>query len=273
MPSSGWSRVIGIVGGLGPHAHLEFERRLLEAVGEVERDQDYPEWIISSIPATPDRTAALVDGGPSPWPQISRSLERLRAAGADFAIVACNTAHVFLREADASSILPILSIVDETIAEASRRPEIRRLGLLATTGTLTSDVYSESAARLAPDLELITPLDLPGGHALQERLVMESVYGRPSVKGRVGGVKAGFFRDPETGAEYAEALEDAAKMLRTAGADCVITGCTEISLCLASRPEMAAGRLLDPLEIAAREAVRIARGLRDPPRSGWHEKI
>lgn len=61
-----WQRVIGIVGGLGPHAHIEFERRLLAAITQPSSDQDYPEWVVSSIPQTPDRTAALLEGGPSP---------------------------------------------------------------------------------------------------------------------------------------------------------------------------------------------------------------
>ena len=45
-----WPRTIGIVGGMGPHAHIAFERYLLEAVGAVAGDQDYPPWIVSSLP-------------------------------------------------------------------------------------------------------------------------------------------------------------------------------------------------------------------------------
>ena len=61
-------RVIGIAGGMGPYAHLEFERRLLAAVERPSSDQEYPEWVVSSIPDTPDRTVALLEGGPSPIP-------------------------------------------------------------------------------------------------------------------------------------------------------------------------------------------------------------
>ncbi len=34
-----WMRTIGIVGGLGPYAHLELERRLLAAVSPADGDQ------------------------------------------------------------------------------------------------------------------------------------------------------------------------------------------------------------------------------------------
>ena len=80
-------RVIGIAGGMGPHAHLEFERRLLAAIERPSSDQDYPEWVVSSVPDTPDRTVALLEGGPSPIPSLLRSFERLAASGADFAVM------------------------------------------------------------------------------------------------------------------------------------------------------------------------------------------
>ncbi len=92
-------RLIGIVGGLGPFAHLDFERKLLEAARELTgatADQDFPEWVLSSIPQTPDRTEAFLGHAEDPSPVLLRSLERVRRAGADFAVVACNTAHLFL---------------------------------------------------------------------------------------------------------------------------------------------------------------------------------
>jgi hypothetical protein len=65
-----WRHVIGIVGGMGPLEHIEFERQLLVAtrkrLGRPPTDQDSPEWIASSIPDTPDRTKALLGDGPPP---------------------------------------------------------------------------------------------------------------------------------------------------------------------------------------------------------------
>lgn len=76
-----WKRVIGIVGGLGPHAHIELERLMLQAASDrLDRpanDQDYPEWVLSSVPGTPDRTRAIIGEGPSPFAELARSLSRL----------------------------------------------------------------------------------------------------------------------------------------------------------------------------------------------------
>src|SRR5436305_2171504 len=115
-----WRHRIGILGGMGPYAHLEFERCLLAALGCPASDQAYPEWTVVSIPHTPDRTLALLGIVPSPLPAILRGLERL-ASGADFAAITCITAHAFLDEIRAHARLPILDMVDLTLAAAQER--------------------------------------------------------------------------------------------------------------------------------------------------------
>ena len=125
-------RLIGIVGGLGPFAHLDFERKLLDAASELvgaRRDQDFPQWVLSSIPQTPDRTEAYFGKTDDPTPSLGRSLERLRGAGADFAVVACNTAHLFLERLREESPVPILSLIEVTaitFATLTKRRSHRR---------------------------------------------------------------------------------------------------------------------------------------------------
>jgi aspartate racemase len=121
-----WKRVIGIMGGLGPHAHIELERLILAATADIlgrpAQDQDYPAWILSSVPATPDRTAALLSGGPSPLAALEESARRLCGRfGADFAVIPCNTAHAFLEELRPRVSIPIFDMVTETVKEALER--------------------------------------------------------------------------------------------------------------------------------------------------------
>lgn len=255
-----WQRVIGILGGLGPYAHMEFERRLLAAVESPASDQEYPEWIVASISHTPDRTAALLGQGPSPLPSLLRGLDQL-AAGADFAVITCLTAHAFLDEIRACARLPVLDMIALTLAEAAQRfGGGARIGVLATVGALASGIYDQVRRRVAPQLELLSPLDLPNGERVQEELVMRPIYG-PLREGRrlPGGIKSGGERDPETGVAHRDALTTAVRRLSAAGASCVITGCTEIPLVL-GRERSEGTLLLDPLDLAARVAVQIARG-------------
>lgn len=255
-----WRRVIGIAGGLGPRAHVEFEQRLLAAIEHPSSDQDYPEWVVSSVPHTPDRTLALLEGGPSPMPWLLRSFERL-ASCADFAVMTCITAHAFLDEIRAQVQLPILDMVELTLVEAARQfGPGARIGILATTGALQGNVYRRTAARVAPGLDLVSLLDLPEGDVLQEELLMRPIYG-PLRDGRrqPGGIKCGGDRDMETRIPHRDTLAAAVRRLADAGAVCVVTGCTEIPLALGRDP-VDGTPLLDPIDLAALAAVRIARG-------------
>ncbi len=260
-----WKRVLGIVGGIGPHAHIELERRLLAAVEAVAGDQSYPPWILSSIPATPDRTAALLGGGASPVPLLQASLERLQRAGADFAVLACNTIYAFLDEIGAEPPLPILHMIEETVLEIARLGAVSRIGLLATTGTLQSGVYAKAIERYAPQLRPVSLLDLPGGERLQDDLVMHTIYGSPSAEGRRGGLKAGFLQDPVRHRAYSDCLLEACTRLVENGADCIVLGCTEVSLGLA-RVATSGLRLIDPMDVVVREILAIAQGERPLPR-------
>ena len=264
-----WKRVIGIMGGLGPHAHLELERLILAAtermIGRPARDQDYPPWILSSVPATPDRTLALLSGGPSPLPALVESARRLSGkCGADFAVIPCNTAHAFLDELRQRVSLPILDMVDETVVEALRRVgPSGRIGILATTGTVESGLYSKRVRQMGG--RPITPLDLKDGGRLQEKLVMEPIYGPLQDNKRAGGgIKSGLFQDPVQRERLARPLRQAAKLLADAGAKVVLTACTEIPLAI-GREKADDVPLLDPMDVVARASVEIAGGKRDLP--------
>ena len=258
-----WQRVIGIVGGLGPHAHLQLEREILRAVDWAERDQDYPQWILACLPQTPDRTAAIRAGGDSPVPHLARALAAL-SDRADFAVIACVTAHAFLPELRPRIALPVLDIVEEAI-RAGRAAGHRRLGLLATSGTLESGVFQRAARAAAPGVTLLSPLDMPAGAELQRDLVMRPIYGDPS-GGAQPSLKAGGGEDPALRARLAAPLRQAVRRLAGEGAEAIVLGCTEIPLALGHEP-VDGVPLIDPLRAAARAAVEIALGHRDlPPR-------
>lgn len=276
QPSRGPTRkprlVLGILGGLGPHAHILLERYLLEAAhrwaGAV-REQDLPSWILSSIPETPDRTAALATGGPDILPLLTESLRRVETAydaqgkrirGADLILIACNTAHAFLAKLQEKTSLPILDMIEACGAEIARQvPAGTRVGLLATTGTLGSGLYHHALRRrgLAP----LSPLDARDGESLQEELVMEPVYGR---LGLYDGLKTRGAFAPGTGPDLPrERLEGACRLLRDELAcEVLVAACTEIPLALPGN-RVAELPLVDPMRILARDAVLLAYGL-DP---------
>ena len=254
-PRPTWNRVIGIMGGLGPHAHVEFEILLLsateKALGRPPVDQDYPPWVLSSMPTTPDRTGALLENTESPVDAMVLSAERLR--GADFAVIPCNTAHAFLDEVRERVALPFLDMIRATAERTVRDVGPGgTIGILAATGTLHSELYPNWIRKLAPEARVVSLLDLDDGATLQERLVMDPIFAPD-------GIKAGAFRVPERREALAEPMREAARKLAEAGAQVVLTACTEIPLVL-GRDLVDDIPLIDPMAVAAERAIDIALG-------------
>jgi aspartate racemase len=273
-PAPAWPHCIGILGGLGPHAHVEFERNLLRAterrLGRAPRDQDFPPWSVVCQPQTPDRTAALLQHGPSPVAGLVGGLRRLERV-ADFAVIACNTAHAFVAEIRRSSSIPILDVVTETLRYVvDRFGEGAKVGLLATSGTIASNVYGAAAGLVSESLRVLSLLDLPiapeMARELQERSIMGAIYGRQSgIDDLCGGVKGGAHLDPAICAQITRELTEVVGLFREAGAPAVILGCTELPLVLPPGP-FCGVELIDPLAVAADVALDIASGARPLPR-------
>ncbi len=259
--------IIGIVGGLGPFANLDFERKILESAQSIlgaSVDQDFPEWIVSSVPQTPDRTLAIQGKAPSPVPWLLRSLHRLQglrtedgleSVGADFAVITCNTAHAYLDELRAATRIPILSMIGETAKYIKSQSCGSPIGILATTGTLIAQLYHDALKEQG--LEPVSLLELPDGEALQQRLVMEPIYGPTEDGGhKEGGIK-GMADCPES----RQALEEAARtLIRNFDAGAVIAGCTEIPLVLKGA-DVDGVLLVDPARVLADVTIRRAYGL------------
>jgi len=197
--------IVGVIGGMGPEATVEFYARLT-ARTPAGYDQDHLHVIIDSQSGTPDRTEAILSGSPGVREAMLASARRLEAAGAGLLAMPCNSAHHWYDEVAARIDIPFLNMIAEVFAEV-RRQGLRRVGLLATTGTARSGVYE----RWSDEIELIVP-DEKGQDA-----VHRSIY---TVKGEAGQ------RPTEAKRAALEVVED----LRQRGAEGIILGCTEIPL-------------------------------------------
>ena len=260
----------GIAGGLGPFANDGFEKRLLELTAErlgASGDEDFPEWVVSSMPQMPIRSKALVGRADDPGPYLLRSFCRLEKAGADFLAVACNAAHVFLPAIADEIPLSLVHVVPETVDYVLRRyPSARRVGLLATTCTCRSGIFVKAFAQRG--VELVCPPD--SGDAsdpsnLLETLVMQAIYGPITDGKRSGGIKAGLL--DEGNPSPRDLLRQAArKLVEQQAAEVVIVGCSEISLAIgpddATVPVVST---MDVLAIAVLDLARGARSLQDLP--------
>ncbi len=134
---------IGIIGGLGPEATIDYYRRITHYFHEQSAGLNTPEILIYSANIVElfelladKRYAAVVD-----W--LVAKLIVLKNAGADFAAISANTPHIVFDEIAARSPLPLISIVEATRL-AAQQLKIRRAGLLGTKFTMQASFFSNS---------------------------------------------------------------------------------------------------------------------------------
>ena len=130
---------IGILGGMGPLATADLFRKIV-TLTDAARDNDHIRIYIDDNASIPDRTAAILEGGPSPLPAMTDSLRKLEACGADCLIMPCNTAHYFLPQLQSLTKVPFLSMLQATAAACRAQFPDDTAAVLATRGTLKAVV-------------------------------------------------------------------------------------------------------------------------------------
>ncbi|KKB61421.1 aspartate racemase, partial [Robbsia andropogonis] len=68
--------LIGVLGGMGPLATVDFMQRVIDLTPAT-CDQDHLALLVANLPGTPDRSAAIIDGGPSPLPALLEGIDLL----------------------------------------------------------------------------------------------------------------------------------------------------------------------------------------------------
>lgn len=200
-------RVIGIIGGMGPEATVDFYREIIRLT-PAQKDQDHIPVLIYSNPRVPERTQAILHGGEDPTPFLIEAAQILERGGAGILAMPCNTAHYFLPRVRPAVQIPILDMIEETFLRARAQiVDMKAVGLLATTGTVESGVYRNVFARHG--VSILTPAAVEQDRIQQAiRQIKSDTYDRTRQ----------------------DTLESIGGTLIRAGAQAVILGCTEIPL-------------------------------------------
>src|SRR4051812_14632246 len=103
-------RVLGVLGGMGPLATVDFLKKLIEETPAT-RDQDHVPVVVYSVPQIPDRPGAILEATESPLPAMLEGVRVLKGAGAAALAIACNTAHYWYDELSAEGV-PVVHIAD-----------------------------------------------------------------------------------------------------------------------------------------------------------------
>lgn len=223
---------LGILGGMGPQATLELCQRIVDYTA-ADRDQDHIPTLIYNDTWVPDRTASIL-GTEEEREACCQSLLQgariLRDAGCTVLAVPCNTSHYFAdrlqRELEGMELLHMVRATAETMA----RRGCRRVGILATDGTVRTGVYQRECEALGMECPALPP-------EIQAR-VMSIIYDE---------IKRGL---PGTLEEF---LPIDRAVRRELGCDGAILGCTELSVFRTEH--RLSGYYLDALDVLARQCV------------------
>lgn len=225
----------GVLGGMGPAATIDFMAQVV-ALTRAEQDQQHVRMLVDHNPQVPNRQQAIRTGSPEVARVLADMARRLEAAGADFLVMPCNSAHAFAEAIRAAVRIPLVSIIDESVAEVRRvAPSARRIGLLATDGLLEAGIFQRALAAAGCE-----PL-VPGAPQVEQLMTL------------IHRIKAG-----ESGSGLRDGMAALARGLAAQGAGAVIAGCTEIPLVL--RTGDAPVPIVSSTEVLARRTVELATG-------------
>jgi len=134
---------IGIVGGLGPEATLYYYRVLIDLCHEnKDLGANYPEIIIYSLNLEECRQMMELGNWGQLTTKLLAALQSLYRAGADFGLIAANTPHMVFEDVEAKSLIPLLSIVEETCNAITERG-LSKVGLIGTLITMQANFYRD----------------------------------------------------------------------------------------------------------------------------------
>lgn len=222
---------IGIVGGMGPAASNYFAAKLTE-LAPADKDQDHPTVIHLSDPSVPDRTGYLTADGDDPAPHIISSVKQLEFLSPHVICVPCNTAHAkpIFERVKKSIKTPIINMIEETVEELADDVFVRRVGLLATDGTVETGVYHQAA--FGKNIDIVTPADE------SQAVLMKLIYKIKS--------KGHNARDAQILYEVAQSMN----------VDTLLVACTELSMLTPRLRKLnLKEKIVDSLEVLANRAL------------------
>ncbi|MFZ1250007.1 MAG: amino acid racemase [Candidatus Microsaccharimonas sp.] len=225
-------KTVGILGGMGPRATVQFEQMLVERFEG--SDQTIAPIISINDGRIPDRSTFLMGKGPDPVPALQHNLDKLILIGAEIIALPCNSAcmpRIFNRLTSTATLLSLPQLVVSYIEKA----RFKKVCLLATDGTTQSHYYQKLCREVG------------------SRCVTLPFSTQTTLSSLIATIKDGRINDAR---RMAITIKEEIAIL---GCDGVILGCTELSL-VANDITPSAAQAIDSLAILANACVEYSKG-------------
>ena len=224
-------KTVGIIGGMGPLATVDLFGKIVNLT-DAKCDNDHIHILIDNNTYIPDRTSYILGDGENPINELVKSAKRLKDMGADFLIMPCNTAHYFYNDIINQVSIPFINMIEETAIYINNK-NIKKAGLLSTTGTINAKVYDNIFKNY--NIDVIKP------SYENQNIIMDLIYGIKQGKKEFDIKK----------------IKNVLNELQDSGVECVILGCTELPI--AFDLLSLEGNFVDPTEILAKSAIKKAK--------------
>lgn len=226
-------KTIGILGGFGPQATMDFEARIHQvAQGLIPQrgNSGYPPMIVCYFRHSP---VVMAEHNLPRFPieLDPRLFEAAKQVGtlADFLVITANGLHIFQQQIEEAAGCKVLSMIDVTLAEVQQR-QWQKVGVLGLGRPL---VYTQ------PLDDLGIAYEIPSADV------------QPKLDAAILALMEG-----KEDAEATAITQEAIETLRAGEIDGIILGCTEIPLLLKEKSE--AADLINPAQLLAETAVKYA---------------
>lgn len=238
-------RFFTVIGGMGTPA-TESYVRLLNARTHAKRDQDYMDYILVNHASVPDRTSYILDHTQTSfYPDLLEDIQQQSLLKPEFIVMVCNTAHYFYADLQKATSIPLLHMPHTTIQEMVKQyPDEKRIGLIATKGTLADGIYAREIEASGREVVL--------GDAKIQDMVMTLIY--DDIKQN----------DHVDAALYHEILR---QMHERFGVNVIVLGCTELSLAQEVAPEHPY-QVIDSQAIIVDKTLALGRAFREDEAKG-----
>ena len=226
-------KIVGILGGMGPEATIDLMQRIIRLTPALD-DIDHIRCIVDNNPKVPSRIKAIIEGdGENPGPCMADMGKRLETFGADFLVIACNTAHYYYDTVQKAVNIPVINMIDLVSHHIKTNfPEQNRIGILASPAVAITGLYTKRLKKLG--IKDIWP---------------DPDY-QDSLFNVIKEVKKG-----NTGAKVRDAYEKVCNHLLKKRVKTAIIACTELSALDSSFPM----HTIDAAQVLAMEIVQIAK--------------
>ncbi len=134
---------IGVLAGMGPRSTAPFIDQVItecQRQYNAQADEDFPPMMIYSLP-TPFWVDRPIDHTKM-QAVITAGIKRLEAAGADFIVMPCNSAHIYFDALAAAANVPLVNMLTEALS--CLPSDASRIGLIGTRPTVEAQLYQRA---------------------------------------------------------------------------------------------------------------------------------